>query len=101
MKIIQVTLTAVATPIVAQSATQNSTQLREMFQILIFQNNSTHSVRVGDASVSATKGLVLASGSTTTTPPLVIAPHMEYSGDLSEWYLFGTAGDLIDVMYLV
>lgn len=101
MKILQVTLLATATPIVAQNATQNSTQLREMFQILIVQNNSAHSVRLGDASVSATKGLVLASGSTTTTPPLIIAPHLEYSSDLSEYFLFGTAGDLIDVMYLV
>lgn len=100
MKIISVTLTAVATPIVAQNATQNSTQLREAFQVLIIQNNSAHSVRIGDATVSATKGLVLGAGSTTTTPPLTIAPHMEYSSDLSEFYLFGTAGDLIDVMYL-
>lgn len=100
MKIIQVTLLATATPIVAQNATQNSAQLREMFQILVIQNNSANSCRVGDATVSATKGIVLAAGSTTTTPPFIIAPHLEYSSDLSEYYLFGTVGALIDVMYL-
>lgn len=100
MQTIQVTLLATATPIVAPSATQTSTQARIAFQVLTFQNNSAHVCRVGDASVSATKGIALAAGSTTTQPPYTIAPHLEYAADLSEFYIFGTAGDVIDVMYL-
>jgi hypothetical protein len=97
MKIIQVTLLATATPIVAQNATQNSTQLREAFQILIIQNNAAAVCRVGDQAVSATKGIALAP---TPSLPLVITCPLEYSSDLSEYYLFGTPGNIIDVMYL-
>lgn len=100
MQIIQVTLLAVATPILAPSATQTPSQNRIAFQSLIIQNNSAHSCRVGDASVTATTGIALASGSTTSQIPLVITPPLEYSSDLSEYFLFGTAGDVIDVMYL-
>jgi hypothetical protein len=97
MRIIQVTLTAVATPIIVQNATQNSTQLREAFQTLVIQNNSAAVCRVGDQTVSATKGIALAP---TPSLPLVITCPLEYSSDLSEWYLFGTPGNVIDVMYL-
>lgn len=101
MPFFQVTLTAVATPIVAQNATQNSTQLRIAFQQLQIQNNATHGCRVGGPDVSATKGFALASGSTTPTAPFVASCHQQYSSDLSEYYVFGTVGDVIDVFYLV
>lgn len=96
MQSIQVTLLAGATPIVAPSATQIPSQNRISFQVLMIQNNAADVCRVGDASVSATKGLSLAAGSA----PLTIAPPLEYSSDLSDYYLFGTAGDVIDVLYI-
>lgn len=97
MRIIQVTLLAGATPIVAQNATQNSTQLCESFQTLIIQNNAAAICRVGDRTVSATKGIALAP---TPSLPFVITCPLQYSSDLSEYYLFGTPGNVIDVMYL-
>lgn len=100
MQLIQVTLLAGATPIIAPSATQTPTQKMIPFQVLMLQNNGANVCRVGDASVAADRGIVLAPGSTTPQPPLVIKPGLEYSSDLSEYFLFGTADDVIDVMYL-
>lgn len=82
-------------PIIApavQPAAQNP------FSVFIIQNNSASSVRVGDSTVSATKGIVLAAGGTTTTSPLVIAPALQFTGDLREFYLYGTADALIDIL---
>lgn len=101
MRSIQVTLGSAATPIVSGETVGGvPSQARIAFQLLIIQNNAAHVCRVGDATVSATKGIALASGSVTPTPPLLIAPSLEYSSDLSEYYLFGTAGDVIDVLYM-
>lgn len=97
MRLIQVTLTAVATPIVSKGV-QPANSLP--FQVLVIQNNSAHVVNVGDSSVSATKGIALAAGSTTTTPPFILAPGLEYTSDAYEFFLFGTSGDKIDVMLL-
>lgn len=97
MRLIQVTLGSAATPIIIKGV-QPANSLP--FQVLVIQNNSAHSVRVGDSTVSATKGIVLASGSTTTTAPLIVAPGLEYTSDVYEWFLFGTAADVIDVMVL-
>jgi hypothetical protein len=93
MQIISVTLLATATPIVAQNSTQN----RISFQTLIVQNNSAAVCRVGDQTVSATTGIALAP---TPSLPLVITCPLEYSSDLSEYFLFGTAGNVIDVLFL-
>jgi hypothetical protein len=90
MKIIQVTLGAGATPVSAQ---------RIPVQQAIFQNNSANAVRVGDASVSATKGILLASGSPGGS--LNMAGFMVYGTDLSLYYLFGISGNVVDILYEV
>jgi hypothetical protein len=97
MRLIQVTLTAGATPIVVKGV-QPANSLP--FQWLAIQNNAAHAVRVGDSTVSATKGIAIAAGSTTTQLPLIVNPALEYTSDLYEWFLFGTAADIIDVMLL-
>lgn len=97
MRLIQVTLLATATPVVKKGV-QPSNSLP--FQTLVIQNNAAHVVRVGDSTVSASKGIALAAGSTTTTSPLIVSPGLEYTSDTYEWYLFGTIGDLIDVLLL-
>jgi hypothetical protein len=64
---------------------------------IIIQNNAAHSVRVGDSSVSATKGIYLAAGpggGTFNSGAVVV-----YNSDLRDFYLFGTAADVIDVFY--
>lgn len=87
MKTLQVTLTAGATQI-SPDATR--------FQVLTFQNNAAAVCRVGDGLVSASRGVALAAsgGTYTLTAPLEYAPF------LSEFFLFGTAGQVIDILYV-
>jgi hypothetical protein len=66
------------------------------FQWVTFQNNASHSMRIGDSSVSATKGVLLAAG--TPGGSLTIAPGHQYTTGLDEFYVEGTAGDVLDVM---
>ena len=79
---IQVTLTGNATPIAATAQTISQ---------LTVQNNATHACRLGGPEVSATSGIALAASSApfTWSVPTVIA----------FWYLYGTSGDVIDVIY--
>lgn len=86
---IQVTLGA--------AATQISTQPISCKQI-IFQNNAAAVMRLGDSSVSATKGNQLASGSPGGS--LVIGPMPPQLSNLNEWYAFGTATQVLDVTYV-
>lgn len=94
MRLIQVTLGAGATQISPNLNGPN--QSGQVYcSVLIIQNNSTHNVRVGDNTVSATKGILLGpSGGTVTTQPLILRGTM-----LAQWYLFGTAADVIDILY--
>lgn len=65
------------------------------FQQFIPQNNGSHNMRLGDLSVSSTRGILLyPTGSAT------VAPQVQYSGDLSEFYVNGIAGDVLDIMVL-
>ena len=65
------------------------------FQQLITQNNGSNEMRIGDSSVSSTRGIVLwPSGSNT------VSLALQYSGDLTEFYVNGTAGDILDIMVL-
>jgi hypothetical protein len=57
----------------------------------MIQNNSAANVRYGDSTVSASKGILLLPGGAATITPAVPA------NDLTQYYLFGTATDLIDV----
>jgi len=86
---IQVTLGAVATPISTTS---------EVFNQMIVQNNSAAACRLGDSTVSATKGISMAAAA--ATPPVVIGPFVGQEGDASQFYLFGTSGDLIDILLI-
>jgi len=87
-KLLQVTLGAGATQISATSI---------LCREIVFQNNgATNDMRVGDSTVSSTKGIKLlkASGS------LTVGPLTENSEDLRDWYVFGTAADVIDILYM-
>lgn len=67
-------------------------------QFLVFQNNAVDLCRVGDVNVSATRGISLAPASAGDSVPF--APPIEYGTDLSEWWIFGTSGDVIDVLFI-
>ena len=86
--LLQITLGAGATQISLTSMLVNQ---------VTFQNNAGHSCRLGDATVSATKGLLLASGSPGGSANF--GPFSVNNADLTEWYIFGTAGDVIDILW--
>lgn len=92
MRILQVTLTSAATQISANSNIYCS--------LLIIQDNAAALVRVGDNTVSGTKGIVLlpnatppGGGSITSQPLIIRGTHLQ------DWWLFGTAGNIIDILY--
>lgn len=89
VQLLQVTLTAAATQI-----TTSNTFCKQ----IIIQNNAAHSCRIGDSTVSATKGILLAAG----TPGGTInsGPVDIYHTYLSDWWIFGTTSDKIDVLYI-
>ncbi len=64
-------------------------------QQLTIQDNAANSCRVGDVTVSATRGILLTAGG-------AFGPgsFMNYGTYLSDWWLFGTAGDVIDICYI-
>ena len=82
MQLVQVTLLATPTQVAPGSVAQAA-------QVVI-QNNAAHPCRVGDGSVSNTKGILLAVGS---APLVWNAPS-----NLNNWWIQGTAGDVIDVL---
>lgn len=61
-----------------------------------FQNNAAHVMRVGDANTSSTQGISLSVGGGFFAPPLSAAGAMT---ELSQWYVSGTAADVLDVIY--
>jgi len=73
-------------------ATQVSSTYAPFNQMLV-QNNAAHNVRLGDSTVSSTKGiLIYPSGSSAT------GTVSGQQGDASQFYLAGTNGDVIDVL---
>lgn len=90
VRTMQVTLGAAATPMISSGDIN--------FKWVIFQNNSTHTMRLGDANITTSRGLLLlagpAGGSYTQQP--FSSPQ---TGTLAAWYVFGTAGDVLDIIY--
>lgn len=89
MRLIQLTLGA--------GATQLTTNANLYASLLIVQDNAAANVRVGDNTVSATKGILLALGAPGGSATLqIMAPHGTH---LIDYFLFGTAGNVIDILY--
>jgi len=62
--------------------------------VLQMQNNGTHSMRVGDNTVTASRGqLIGPSGG------LYTAPCPPKGTRLSDWWVIGTSGDILDILY--
>ena len=106
MRLLQVTLTSAATPIIPKAVLPANSL---PFQVFLIQNNSAHAIRVGDYTVSMTvpasvnggtagKGILIEPGSPGGSQEL--SPGLEYTGDMTEFYIAGTATDVIDVMVL-
>jgi hypothetical protein len=88
MKTLQVTLGAAATQV---------TTVQTFARQALVQNNAAHDIRVRDSNVSATRGaklLASANGSMNLGQS-----DINTEIDLSTVYIFGTAADVIDVIF--
>ncbi len=91
--LIQTSLGAGATQIAPPASPQAQILCRQV----IIQNNAAHIMRVGDSTVSATKGIYLAAGpggGSLNSGAVAI-----YNSYLSDFWVFGTAADVVDVFY--
>lgn len=85
----QVTLGAGATQVTTQSI---------YAKWVVFQNNAAASMRLGDSTVSATRGMYLAGGpGGGTANPVPFSPVSQTN--LKFWYVFGTSGQILDYAY--
>lgn len=84
---LQVTIGAGVTPVISSGNIS--------CQWVAFQNNgATNAMRIGDASISSTRGIkLLAGGAFYQSPP---TPK---NFNLAGWYVQGTQGDVIDIIY--
>ena len=63
---------------------------------IIFQNNgATNAIRVGGAELTSTTGYVLAK----TGGSLSVVTDV-YFAALNEWFAYGTAGDILDILWI-
>lgn len=84
-RLIQIPLTSVAVQISAIPA---------YFNQMIIQNNAVANCRYGDATVSATRGIQLYAGGGSAS----IGTVSGQQGDASQFWVFGTSGDVVDVL---
>lgn len=92
MQLLQVTLGAAATPL-ASAATST---LGLYCSALVIQNNSASVMRIGDSTVSATRGILLAAGTPGGSSTFQIP--LERGTLLEQWFVFGTAATVVDVL---
>jgi hypothetical protein len=95
MQSLQVTITATGVPQPLTPIQLKGIANGIYFQQLFLQNNGSNNMRIGDSSVSTTKGILLYPGGSQTG-----AMAIEYSGTLNDWYVVGTAGDVLDIMVI-
>ena len=95
MRVIEVTLGSGATQILIPN--QQAPMANVAVSLLVVQKNSTNSVTLGDNTVTDTKGIVIAAGTPGT--PLILQFSQPRGSLLSQYWLFGTSGDKVEVMY--
>lgn len=62
--------------------------------VLSIQNNGSNNMRVGDNTVTATRGQLISSSGSIYT-----APCPARGTRLSDWWIIGTSGDTADILY--
>ena len=78
---------------IGSSATQISA-LPQFFKFAILQNNgATNAMRIGDSSVTTSRGLQLVKGGGS----VVIGPLPDTLEDASKYFVAGTQNDVVDV----
>lgn len=93
MFLLQVTITSTNVPQPITPVQRAGIANGISFQNLTFQNNGSHDMRIGDSSVSSTKGIKLSTGGALTN---LIA--IQYAGTLNDWWVNGTAADVLDIL---
>lgn len=89
---LQATLGSGATQLVPPSSPTAQINCRQV----IIQNNASHVMRLGDSTVSSTKGVTLngsGAGSFNSGPVEI------YNSYLSDFWVFGTSGDVVDIFF--
>ncbi len=95
MRLIQVTLGSGATQITPNL--DASTGKNIYASALIIQNNAANACRVGDNTVTTSRGIALPPGSPGGSSTITFT--MTRGSLLSQWYIAGTSGNVIDVLY--
>lgn len=62
---------------------------------VLFQNNATHTMRLGDSNTSSSRGIQLVAGASANPPGSAPVSITKLSG----WYVSGTQNDVLDVIY--
>ena len=70
------------------------------FQLILPQNNGANVMRFGDASITSSSGMTIYPASATNAGTSQVFSALQYSGDVSEFYILGTAGDAYDILVL-
>lgn len=65
---------------------------------IIFQNNATHVMRIGDSTTSSSKGAQLASGSPGGSMNVGPSPQPQML-NLAQYFVAGTNADVLDVYW--
>jgi len=82
---------------IGAATTQVSTSSIPVQQV-IFQNNQTHTMRIGDNLASSTRGGLLASGAPGGS--LNVGALTFNKCDLQQFWVAGTQNDVLDVIYI-
>lgn len=77
---------------------QFSTTRTPIMEIHI-ENNAGNVMHVGDSTVSTTRGISLAANGVATSF-VHMGPHKALNMDLTEWWVAGTSGDVLDFLYV-
>lgn len=64
-------------------------------QQIIFQNQGSNDMHVGDATTSSSNGLLLSSSGSAN-----FGAFINYGTYLSDWWVVGTPGDVLFVLYI-
>ena len=91
MRIFQVVMTGSAIQL-APLLTQTAGQI--YCSVLSIQNNGANVIRVGDNTVTATRGQEIP-----PTAAIYTAPCPPKGTRLADWWVIGTSGDVLDVLY--
>lgn len=96
--IAQITIPASGGPIALVTGVTPAATRVPCYQIIV-QKNSANAIRVGDSTTTATTGIAVAA-SNAAPGPVMLGPFPALSLDLATTFVFGTAADKVDFLYV-